>query len=608
MTESWENNWEDYYQILGVPSDAGADEIKETFLYKNRILHPDSTVGKPESIRRRAEEELKKINYVYDVLKDPDKRRKYHEEWLRRNARSNNSNSYRNSDASGDRPKSPPPKSEYSAAPKPRPVVTPNLIRSDNADINETYSSSFIIENAGGAYSKLAFTRPNSWLKVVRWTSLSASDELPMKVEIEAVGMEWGRTYNESIKVNLDSEETTVQVELTTKPFPANLPDSGRKGNSKSTSSKGKWFAWLSVIAVIVVIIIVIANNNKPAPGYSNYTYGQTTTQTTTTYTTIAVTYAAAPIQYGQQVAGTIQNSNGQDWKFTGQAGDIITMSMVQNGAATLKPDMDLRDPSGNVAANGDGWGNAPRPIVNYVLQHSGTYIIHVYGNSGTTGGYMLTLSLKPTGSITYGQAVAGTIAVAGDFKDWKFSGQAGDIITIHIVQYGSASLEPNILLLDSSGIQISSGDLQYPYQDTWIKNYKLASSGTYTIRAVGYYSTTGGYTLNLDLKAPTGSMTYGQSVTGQIEFSGDYENWKFSGQAGDIITIHIIQNGSASLEPNIQLFDSSGTQISSGDLQYPYKDTSIKSFKLTFSGTYTIRAVGYYNTIGSFQLTLTKN
>jgi hypothetical protein len=102
--------------------------------------------------------------------------------------------------------------------------------------------------------------------------------------------------------------------------------------------------------------------------------------------------------------------------------------------------------------------------------------------------------------------------------------------------------------------------------------------------------------------------MTYGQSVSGQIEFSGDFKDWKFSGQAGDIITIHIVQYGSASLEPNIQLFDSSGTQISSGDLQYPYKDTSIKSFKLTFSGTYTIRAVGYYNTIGSFQLTLTKN
>ncbi len=73
--------FEDYYEILGVSPDASAASLKEAYRYKANILHPDRLMGVAESIRDRAEEDLKRVNKAYDVLKSPGKRQEYHSKW-----------------------------------------------------------------------------------------------------------------------------------------------------------------------------------------------------------------------------------------------------------------------------------------------------------------------------------------------------------------------------------------------------------------------------------------------------------------------------------------------------------------------------------------------
>jgi len=80
-------DWEDYYKILGVAPEADAEAIKRAYLDKTFILHPDRMMGAPESARRKAEGELKKVNEAYEVLRDPVSRRRYHQEWLMRGGR-----------------------------------------------------------------------------------------------------------------------------------------------------------------------------------------------------------------------------------------------------------------------------------------------------------------------------------------------------------------------------------------------------------------------------------------------------------------------------------------------------------------------------------------
>lgn len=67
-------SYQDYYEILGVPRDASAKDIKAAYRKLARQWHPDLHTGKKKA---EAEEKIKRINEAYEVLKDSEKRAKY---------------------------------------------------------------------------------------------------------------------------------------------------------------------------------------------------------------------------------------------------------------------------------------------------------------------------------------------------------------------------------------------------------------------------------------------------------------------------------------------------------------------------------------------------
>ena len=68
---------ESLYQILGIKQDASFEDIKRAYRDKCFILHPDRMLGLPESTKKRAEEELIRVNRAFAVLKDAQKRKTY---------------------------------------------------------------------------------------------------------------------------------------------------------------------------------------------------------------------------------------------------------------------------------------------------------------------------------------------------------------------------------------------------------------------------------------------------------------------------------------------------------------------------------------------------
>lgn len=64
--------YKDYYKTLGVQKTASEKEIKQAYRRLARKLHPDVNPN-----NKSAQDQFKQVNEAYEVLSDPDKRKKY---------------------------------------------------------------------------------------------------------------------------------------------------------------------------------------------------------------------------------------------------------------------------------------------------------------------------------------------------------------------------------------------------------------------------------------------------------------------------------------------------------------------------------------------------
>ena len=66
-----------YYEELGVSPEATAEEIRDAFRALARMMHPDQQTD--PHLKSIAERQMRKLNRIYSVLSDPERRRRYDE-------------------------------------------------------------------------------------------------------------------------------------------------------------------------------------------------------------------------------------------------------------------------------------------------------------------------------------------------------------------------------------------------------------------------------------------------------------------------------------------------------------------------------------------------
>ena len=70
-----------HYEELGIAPTAAAEQVREAYRAIARLLHPDQQ--RDDSLRRMADIQMKRLNAVYAVLSDPERRRRYDAELAR---------------------------------------------------------------------------------------------------------------------------------------------------------------------------------------------------------------------------------------------------------------------------------------------------------------------------------------------------------------------------------------------------------------------------------------------------------------------------------------------------------------------------------------------
>ena len=210
----------------------------------------------------------------------------------------------------------------------------------------------------------------------------------------------------------------------------------------------------------------------------------------------------ATPVEVGESVEGAMDYDGDFDFfAFELEAGQLyqfdVELDTLGDSVATLYN----RD--GAVLITNDDHGNSLASRIVWEAGYSGGHFVEVTAFSGVgTGSYTLTAvtvsddhasSFEEATAAVVGEAVEGMLDFEGDVDMFVFELEAGQLYQFD-VELGTLG-DSQALLYDSNGVQLNSND---NYGDSLASRiyWDTENSGRYYIEVVGWYQSTGTYTL----------------------------------------------------------------------------------------------------------------
>ncbi|MHB8625657.1 MAG: pre-peptidase C-terminal domain-containing protein [Aggregatilineales bacterium] len=178
--------------------------------------------------------------------------------------------------------------------------------------------------------------------------------------------------------------------------------------------------------------------------------------------------------------------------------------------AVTITVDGKAQDPiRGELAAAGQVY------VLSFQLSAPDTVQVRPGGpNLGFDLSPLATKIAAPT-SITTRLSATGTIKAANPGDTYSFTAKQGTIVSISMNAVKGGSLDPLLILLDSSGNVVTSNDDANPNtRDSLISNFQLPADGTYTIVATRYALAIGGTEGDYQLKVTLGKINAPTNAT----------------------------------------------------------------------------------------------
>lgn len=273
-------------------------------------------------------------------------------------------------------------------------------------------------------------------------------------------------------------------------------------------------------------------------------------------------------IRYNETVRGEI----GDDFQpvaytFEASAGDVVT---VTASSADFDAYLFLERDGDPLIRDDDGGGDSDAQISDFALPGAGTYTIVVdsFGNvinvEPGSGAFTLTLvsgddPIEPTpepratdeprpempgeeGDLSYGQTIDATLTEQARTREYTFTGQAGDIVTIDMRSF---TIDTYLTLLDTEGNIILEDDDSGGDLNARIGPFELTDDGTYTVEANSYSNvfsdlpTAGEFSLRIE-RVAVEAVDVTEEIIGELNSDLPFTVYRFEGTSGDVVTVSL--------------------------------------------------------------------
>ena len=292
----------------------------------------------------------------------------------------------------------------------------------------------------------------------------------------------------------------------------------------------------------------------------------------------------------------------GQDFTFSGSAGEVITASAFA-GTFTNGCDLSMQilGSGGSVVANSGVSCMAQSGFMSELtLPGTGTYTLDVLPNGSdighNTGHVSLTLSANRANSTIAinGAAVTFTTSHTGQGQDFTFSGSAGEVITASaFAGTFTNGCDLSMQILGSGGSVVANSGVSCMAQSGFMSELTLPGTGTYTLDVLPNGSDIGHNTghVSLTLSANRANSTIainGAAVTFTTSHTGQGQDFTFSGSAGEVITASAFAgtftNG---CDLSMQILGSGGSVVANSGVSCMAQSGSSGKITLPATGTY---------------------
>jgi hypothetical protein len=225
-----------YYEILEVGETADPEEIKKAYRSKALEYHPDRV---PPRLKKESEEMFKQIGKAYEVLSDPEKRKKYDEEL--KNLRAGQG--FDQTDYSGN------------------PVLQVDKTRFEfkNLKWGTVISDSLAVSNTGNGILTGTIKALMGWVSLSE-NIIDTQDVQEIEITIDTTILLAKQDYWEAIEIRTNGGNETIHVEISTAPV-TNLEVIGSLARSLVSR---RWFMPLFYIIGFIFVVSFFMRDRIP--------------------------------------------------------------------------------------------------------------------------------------------------------------------------------------------------------------------------------------------------------------------------------------------------------------------------------------------------------